>query len=110
MERMEAVLRAIQIVTLGLLLPIPADLQVGANLRFMGEQLCENPEAGGLQPLESATTFDLTLRRLFGIRSGGALSRIDTSVALRNVTDASVFDQCGLPQPGRLLQVQFRIW
>ena len=95
---------------LGLLLPVPADLQVGADLRFTGEQLCENPEVGGLQPLESATTFDLTLRRLFGIRSGGALSRVDVSAALRNVTDASVFDQCGLPQPGRLVQVQFRIW
>ncbi len=95
---------------LGVLLPVPADVQMGADVRFTGEQLCENPEVGGLQPLASATTFDLTLRRLFGVRSGGALSRVDVSAALRNVTDASVFDQCGLPQPGRLLQLQFRIW
>ena len=27
-----------------------------------------------------------------------------------NLADALVFDQCGLPQPGRTFQIQFRIW
>jgi iron complex outermembrane receptor protein len=94
----------------GFLAPIPAGIQVGADLRFMGEQLCQNPEAGGLEPLGASTTLDLTARRLFSVRSGGALSRLDVSASLTNVTDAAVFDQCGLPQPGRLFQVQFRIW
>lgn len=95
---------------IGAIVPIPARIQAGADLRYVGQQLCENPEVGGLQPLASSTVFDLTLRRLFDIRSGGAMSRLDLSAALRNVTDASVFDQCGLPQPGRLFQIQFRIW
>ena len=95
---------------IGALVPIPAEVQLGADMRYVGEQLCENPEAGGLQPLAPSTVFDLTLRRLFDVRSGGAMSRLDVSAAVRNVTDASVFDQCGLPQPGRLFQIQFRIW
>ncbi len=94
----------------GALVPLPGDVQIGADLRFMGEQLCQNPEVGGLEPLPTSTNFDLTARRLFTIRSGGVLSRLDVSGALRNVTDAAVFDQCGLPQPGRLFQLQFRIW
>ncbi|KPJ74709.1 MAG: hypothetical protein AMS19_15015 [Gemmatimonas sp. SG8_23] len=94
----------------GVLVPVPAEIQVGADLRFMGEQLCQNPESGGLEPLASSTTVDLSARRLFSIRNGGALSRMDVSASLRNVADAAVFDQCGLPQPGRLFQIRFRIW
>ena len=94
----------------GGMVPLPAELHFGADLRYVGRQLCQNPEAGGLEPLASSTVFDLTLRRLFDIRSGGVMSRVDVSAALRNVTDAAVFDQCGLPQPGRLFQIQFRIW
>lgn len=95
---------------LGFDVPIPAQLRFGGEARYVGEQMCENPEVGGLQPLPSSTSFDLTLRRIFGFGRGGTLSRLDASVAMRNVTDRAVFDQCGLPQPGRLVQVQFRIW
>lgn len=89
---------------------LPAMLRGSTELRFVGEQLCENPEAGGLQPLDASTSVDLSLRRLFQLRSGGALRRLDATASLRNVTDAAVYDQCGLPQPGRLFQLQFRIW
>lgn len=95
---------------LGLVVPLPAELQVGGDLRFVGEQRCENPEAGGLQPLASSKSVDLSLRRVFRLGRGGALSRVDASASLRNATDAVVFDQCGLPQPGRLFQIQFRVW
>ncbi len=94
----------------GLNIPLHGGIHVGSEVRYMGEQLCENPEAGGLQPLASSRILDLRARRLFGLRGGRTLSRLDASVALLNVTDASVFDQCGLPQPGRLFQIQFRIW
>ena len=84
-------------------------LRLAAEGRYVGAQTCQNPEVGGLQPLASSTSFDLTLRRIFQFGRGAALDRIDTSLAVRNVTDRAVFDQCGLPQPGRLVQVQFRI-
>lgn len=94
---------------IGLDVPLPAAFLGSGDLRFVGEQRCENPEVGGLQSLSSSRTVDLSLRRFFGLRSGGAMSRIDASASLRNVTDAVVFDQCGLPQPGRYFQVRFRI-
>ena len=78
-------------------------------MRFLGEQLCENPEAGGLEPLASSRIVDLTLRRFFQWGRGGSLQRLDASASLRNVMDSAVYDQCGLPQPGRLVQLQFRI-
>jgi len=95
---------------LGIDIALPADVRGSSDLRFMGEQRCENPEAGGLQPLAASATIDLSLRRLFVARGGGPLSRIDATASVRNVADAAVFDQCGLPQPGRTFQIQFRLW
>lgn len=89
---------------------LPAQLRGNTEVRFVGTQQCENPEAGGLQPLDSSTMVDFSLRRMFQLRGAGALRRLDATASLRNVTDAAVFDQCGLPQPGRLFQLQFRIW
>jgi iron complex outermembrane receptor protein len=90
--------------------PLLAALRGSAAVRYMSQQLCENPEAGGLQPLDGSASLDLTVRRLFSLGNSRALSRMDASASMRNVTDAAVFDQCGLPQPGRLVQIQFRIW
>jgi iron complex outermembrane receptor protein len=95
---------------LGIDVPLPAEIWAGGEVRFVGSQLCQNPEVGGLQPLESSTTADLSLRRLFRFGRGGAMSRVDATASLRNFTDSVVFDQCGLPQPGRLFRIQFRIW
>lgn len=88
---------------------LAAGFRGSVEFRFMGEQLCENPEAGGLEPLASSGILDLSLRRLFQWGRGGSMQRLDASASLRNVADAAVYDQCGLPQPGRLLQLQFRI-
>jgi len=92
----------------GLLLP--ASLVASADLRAIAEQRCENPEIGGLQRLDGSTSLDLGLRRAFRLHGGGAFSRAEASVAADNVTDALVLDQCGLPQPGRTLRFQVRLW
>ena len=94
---------------LGIDFPLPASFRGGGGLRFVGEQRCENPEIGGLQRLASSRTVDLSLRRIFNLGRDGPLRHVDASASLRNATDAVVFDQCGLPQPGRLFQIQFRI-
>ena len=39
-----------------------------------------------------------------------ALDRIEAAVNLDNATDAVVWDQCGLPQPGRTFRLQIRVW
>jgi iron complex outermembrane receptor protein len=95
---------------MGMNAPVPGDMRLGGEAHFRGTQQCLNPETDALQPLASSTSFDATLRRLFSWGGRGALRRIDATAALRNLTDATVFDQCGLPQPGRLIQIQFRIW
>jgi iron complex outermembrane receptor protein len=93
----------------GLDVPLPQRFRASGELRFMGAQRCENPEVGGLQRLASSRTLDLSLRRVFGLGRSGALRRVDASASVRNLTDAIVFDQCGLPQPGRLFQIRLTV-
>ena len=94
----------------GLETPLGDIFRASGNVRIMGSQMCENPEIGGLQSLSSSKMLDLRLRGFFRVHSGSSLSRVEAGVGLRNATDASVYDQCGLPQPGRTFQIQIRLW
>jgi iron complex outermembrane receptor protein len=89
--------------------PLPLSLDARISGRLMGRQYCENPEAGGLVPFESSRHLDLRLGRVFGFQKG-ALTTAQATVHIDNATDALVLDQCGLPQPGRTLRFQIRIW
>jgi len=89
-------------------LPLVWGVEGSTDLRYVGSQLCQNPEAGGLQSLRGSRTLDLGVRRVFG-GARGLLSRAETLVSLDNVTDGFVLDQCGLPQPGRTLRIHLRL-
>jgi iron complex outermembrane recepter protein len=88
---------------------LPAELWGRAELRFIGSQRCQNPEAGGLQPLASSRSLDASVRRTFGWGRGSPFQALSASLGVRNLTDGVIFDQCGLPQPGRTFQLQFQI-
>ncbi len=88
---------------------LPFGFEGAASGRFMGRQFCENPEVGGLEPFSSSKHLDLSLGRVFG-SLGGLLSQTKALLNIDNVTDGLVFDQCGLPQPGRTIRFQLRIW
>lgn len=91
--------------------PLPWDVVAWGDVRFMADQYCENPEVGGLDAFSTDPNVDLGVRRSFptGAR-GSALSSLQVSLAVDNVGDAAVFDQCGLPQPGRTFRIQMRLW
>jgi iron complex outermembrane receptor protein len=74
------------------------------SLVHTGDQFCVDPEAHADVPLEGKTRFDLGLRRDWKIGEG-LWSAIRTTVSLDNVVDAAVFDQCGMPQPGRTVRL-----
>ena len=65
--------------------------------------------------LDAGTHLDASLGRVWNLRRGGAadggwFSRMEARVAAANVRDEARFDQCGLPQPGRLLRLQLRVF
>ena len=80
------------------------------DLSVVGSQLCENPEIGGLESFDTSPRLDLGLRRAFGLPGLGGFGRGEGSLSVANVGDAAVFDQCGLPQPGRMLSLRFKVW
>ncbi len=89
---------------------LPAALRGSAGVRYTGEQFCVDPQAAGSrQTIGASGQLDIGLRRGFGARAG-TLARGEIALLVDNATDAVVYDQCGLPQPGRTLRLQLRLW
>ncbi len=95
--------------TLNLGLLAPRDVNVTSFVRYRGVQYCENVEVAGLDRMDSSATIDLEAGRVFSLGGPGAGRRIAGTVGVANLTDSTVLDQCGLPQPGRTLRIQFNI-
>ena len=90
--------------------PLGGGYRAASDFHFVSDQRCANPEVGGLQSFGASGSADFSLRKIFQFGGRGALSRVDASASVRNATNSTSYDQCGLPQPGRTLQVQFRVW
>jgi iron complex outermembrane recepter protein len=89
--------------------PLPLALRGIVNSRYTGTQYCLNADTGNEMTLESQVESDLAVERFFALRGPGGLTTLRALVAMDNVGDATVFDQCGLPQPGRTLRVMFTL-
>jgi iron complex outermembrane receptor protein len=87
-------------------IPLPLALRGTAGARYIGTQYCVHPDAGTQVELAAQTKGDVAVERSWRHSRGtGLLKSARALVALDNVTDATVYDQCGLPQPGRTLRV-----
>ena len=93
-------------------IPLLAGIEAGAEVEFWGRQFCSSPRPGeeDYQALPASSRTDVQLARTFRLgRSRATFQRVGVELAVDNVTDARVFDQCGLPQPGRALRLQVRL-
>ena len=88
--------------------PLPAGFRARAAVEAIGRQYCVDPDLDAEVALDPTARVDLVVSREFAI--GGPFRTLQTSLSLDNLADATVFDQCGLPQPGRLLRLQFRLF
>ena len=88
----------------------PGDFRLSGGYRFVGTQFCLNTESASLDKLTHTHRFELQLRRLFALEGRSTLANVDALVSVTNVTDNVIFDQCGLPQPGRTLRIQLRLF
>lgn len=86
-------------------LPPWAGFVVRASLDHAGRQYCVNPDTRRNQAIPSQRWVGGGVERGFALARGGLFSRLVASLALDNALDAGVFDQCGLPQPGRTVRV-----
>jgi len=95
---------------LGLATELPAEFRVSGGYRFVGKQVCLNADSSSMDRLKRTHRFDLHLRRLFEYGGRSTLANVDALVSVTNLTDNAIFDQCGLPQPGRTFRIQLRLF
>ncbi|HSM03477.1 MAG TPA: TonB-dependent receptor [Longimicrobiales bacterium] len=88
---------------------LPWKVRGEAAARWESEQTCRSPGTPESGTFSSDPALDLELRRGFRLAGSGLPGFLEATVRLDNVTDALVFDQCGLPRPGRTLSVGIRI-
>ncbi len=89
--------------------PVLAGIELGAEVEYWGSQYCVTPSPGdeSYARLDPGTRTDVQLSRTFLLPGQGR--RVGVELALDNITDRAVYDQCGLPQPGRTLRLQLRL-
>jgi iron complex outermembrane receptor protein len=89
--------------------PLPRGVRGLAGMQLTGRQHCVNPELERTVALAPQARGDLGLDRSWTLRGGGLLQTLRTVLALDNVADAAVYDQCGMPQPGRTLRLSLEL-
>jgi iron complex outermembrane recepter protein len=90
----------------GLELELPLFFRVEGSVaaRYTGTQYCLHADLGEYQKLGSETVGNVGVERSWRVRSKGLLSTLKTMLFVDNLFDDAVYDQCGLPQPGRTLR------
>jgi iron complex outermembrane receptor protein len=92
--------------------PIVLGFEGAAGVDYMGDQFCIDPGTGEDTELDAGAHLNLELARTFNFRPRTAswFTRVEGRVSADNVADVARYDQCGLPQPGRLLRFQIRLF
>jgi len=84
--------------------PLALAIRGLASVHHTGSQYCLSPEAGGDIQLAASTRLDAGVQRSWRF-GAGPWRELRASATLDNAADAAIYDQCGMPQPGRTLRV-----
>jgi iron complex outermembrane receptor protein len=94
-------------------LALPGAVQSTLSIRGVGSQWCTDSDQGQPVRLGGSTSTDLQTTRSWSLPGswafGGRAPRVGLTAAVDNLLDSTAWDQCGLPQPGRLMRFQLRI-
>ena len=92
--------------------PLKAGFTAGAEARYTGSQFCQHPDTGADVELAGGALLGGNLARSWSVSpaGGGVFSRMEARLSVDNIADKALYDQCGLPRPGRLLRLQLRLF
>lgn len=85
-------------------IPVGRGVTLGASLANIGTQFCVNPESGNDIRLAAKTVAGVTAHRTWSL-GAGAFRAMRVLAGVDNVSDAAIYEQCGLPRAGRTLRV-----
>jgi len=89
--------------------PVGLGLTAAAEARHTGNQFCIDPGTGADTRLSGGTVVNGEVTRSWRLRSSALFGRLETTISLFNAGNIALYDQCGLPEPGRLLRLQVRV-
>ena len=84
--------------------PLPGQIRAFATARYTGKQYCLNAESRREIELKGQAVSDFAVQRTFSVASSGPFRFLRTLLSFDNVGNSVVYDQCGLPQPGRTIR------
>lgn len=91
--------------------PVAAGVHVAADARYTGEQFAIDPENSVETRLAPAGVLSLEVFRDWSIAGGAGWFRgFQLRAAFDNITDAVQYDAFGLPQPGRTIRAEARLY
>ena len=82
---------------------LPAALLARLRVSYVGEQYCVHPDLESDVRLGQAAWAGIELSRSWTLGRGPRGRTLWLTGGVRNLADASVYDQCGLPASGRQL-------
>ncbi len=93
-------------------IPLAEGTTFGAEADYTGAQYCQDPNTGADVRLDGGTWLNADVARVWALPPSGMgfLTRLETRLSADNLTDTALYDQCGLPRPGRLLRFQIRLF
>ena len=87
--------------------PLPAELRARAGLEYLGTQYGADPRTGEFLPVDPTTYLEAGLSRRFD--DVARLPAFRAGVQVENLTDEAIYDQLGLPRPGRTIRLQVQV-
>jgi iron complex outermembrane recepter protein len=91
--------------------PLPLNARAGLHAHYTSRQFCR-ASSGDDVALAAGIRFSGDVSRQWRVRgtTSALFSRAEVGIRVDNLTDAAIYDQCGLPQPGRLASLLVRIF
>jgi iron complex outermembrane receptor protein len=84
------------------------EVRIRGEASYTGPQFCQDPSTGEDVELDGGTWLNAVVSRVWEV--GGLFERLETTLRASNLTDTALYDQCGLPRPGRTMSVQVRLY
>jgi iron complex outermembrane recepter protein len=90
--------------------PLPLLARGFVGTQYTGSQYCVHPDSGTQVRLPGSSAASAGAERTWRVGGPSALlSRLKAVIALDNIANATIHDQCGLPQPGRTLRLGIQL-
>jgi iron complex outermembrane receptor protein len=85
--------------------PVARGISLGANVSHIGSQYCVDPDTDTDVDLAAQTLLGMTAQRSVSLGAGRGFRSMRVLAGIDNVTNAAVWELCGIPRAGRTIRL-----